>query len=840
MRKYKRYINRKTLIALSAALAIGFSCTAYASEAITVGEGTADSPVYAENPAGSTIDKYRIFKQVGGGIEIYMFYGFAALQDPSAVILITDSTDNVPTNFMGSYAHLVNNGVISLNYKDMAEKYSPLATSGVMMGRGMWAYQYSSLTNNGSIYAVMDPEDINSAIGYYFHAMYGAEHSTVTNNGLISLTGPGSLRSNLRGMTSTASNLTLRNYGTIIMDVDTSDIARAIAGTGEADNVFENYGTINVNSNAHIYTMAGKSNTRLANYGKITTVVDSTSDRAARIADAGLTMAGPSAFGMVLLGGCNSPYKETDGTTVGDYNYYGAHNYGVMDISVIGDYNEPTTPAYGIYLNNFTAATNADTGVTGASIIDTGIWGISNTGLINLSSVVQPSEENGYVVRKAEIAFNADYSPAPRNPVQAKIGDWATTLRDFGSTKDFIHVSRNVADSSKLYKQSLDFSKTNLILRPDENYTAGTSYLISKDTLVTNVDYFGDATDTFIDITGFDSMKYSAEMSDFITTDVTKVSDGNYQVSLVPNSNSGKTKELISAAAMNGVDFTRANIDQISHELERNDRLKQKWFITPYYSKFKRDEGMSGHAHGFIAGSDWQVSDKSFLGIHAAYALGGADEGIYSADSKLKSFLGGLHWTIYPQEDKNWIRTQATYLHNSGDTSYTMNTDTSTLNGKSSNKSDGFYLSANYGFKNEFSEQNELRTELGLSYLNMSDSPTVHWSLLDTEIPGYEMNFDKYNALHATAKTSLIHNFNDDGSLLFSLGVRGRLAGKKVKMNMMNTNYNDSVKEDSAQGLVELSYRHKINKFYIDAGYQGVFGSKVKNHLFHTALKWSF
>ena len=843
MRKYKRYINRKNLIALGAALALGLSSPAYASEAITVGEGTEDSPVYAENPAGNTIDSYNIFKQSMNGLEIYMFYAFASLQDPSAFVLITDSTDNVPLNFMGSYAHLTNNGTISLHFKDMAEKYSDISTSGAMMGRGMWAYQYSSLTNNGNIYVVMDPEDTESTTGYYFHAMYGAEHSTVTNNGLISITGPGSLRSNLRGMTSTASNLTLRNYGTILMDVDTADIARAVAGTGEADNVFENYGTINIHSNAHIYSMAGKSNTRLANYGKIIAVVDATSDRAARIADAGLTMAGPSAFGMVLIGGCNSPYKDTDGTVVGDYNYYGLHNYGVIDLSVIGDYTEATTPVYGFYLNNYTANSNPDTGVTTASVFDTGIWGISNTGVINLSTVIQPSEENNYTVKKAEIGINSDLAPSPINPVHAKIGDWATTLRDFGTTKDFIHVSRNIGDSSKLYQQSLDFSDTNLILRPAENYTAGTSYLVSKDTLITNVDYFGDELDTFMDVTGFDSMTYSAEMSDFITTNVTADSaNGGYQVSLVPN-NTGKTKKLISSAAMGAVDFTRANMDQIEHELERNDRLHQKWFITPYYSKFKRDDGMDGHAHGYIIGSDWKVGEKSYLGIHGSYALGSADNGIYSADSSLKSFTGGLHYTIYPNEDKNWIRTQATYFHNSGDTSYRMNTDTSTLNGKSSNKSNGVYLSANYGFKNELSEKNELRSEVGLSYLSMSDSPTIHWSLLDANIPGYDMKFDKYNALHATAKTSLIHKFSegeDGGSLLASLGVRGRLAGKKVQMNMMNTDYGDSVREDSVQGLVELSYRHKINKFYVDAGYQGIFGGDSKNHLFHTALKWSF
>ena len=199
-----------------------------------------------------------------------------------------------------------------------------------------------------------------------------------------------------------------------------------------------------------------------------------------------------------------------------------------------------------------------------------------------------------------------------------------------------------------------------------------------------------------------------------------------------------------------------------------------------------------------------------------------------------------MHYTIYPEE-KNWIRTQATFFHNSGDANYTMQYATSTLSGKSSNKTNGFYISANAGMSNQLSEKNELRSEVGLSYLKMNNAPTIHWGLLGGTVPGYDMKFDKYHALYATAKTSLIHKFNDDAdSLLFSLGVRGRLSAKKIGLNMMNTDYSGSVREDSVQGLVELSYRRKINKFLIDVGYQGIFGSNSKNHLFHTELKMNF
>ena len=821
MRKYKRRLaqNKKILAALATAISLGLNCPVYAADAVVVGAGTEDSPSSAENPSGTTIDNYGIFGSEGGsvGMPPLYFFGMAALSNSN---LNTSPDGELTKNSFGNYALLTNNGIIRMNYYDVISKYGTLVTDGtyfLMMGRGMTVGTYSTLINNGSIYMTFNEGDYGNSIDAYYHAMFANNYSTMINNGLISLDGAGSPGANIRGMTTTGNHMTMQNYGKIYIDVGQGEMARALANTGPYS-VLENFGDIYVRSNARVYGMSKNRNSLLLNYGTINSILNASSVRSTSGSSiAAILEAQPAAIGMAATSGSD------------DYETYKVLNTGVINVSATGNYTEATTPAVGVELGNF--STN------GGTYQDTGIWYIENTGVINTSSVVQPSADNNYIVRATEIGMNLASSGSAANAVNAKIGRWATTLRDFATTKDFLQITRHVNDSNGDYPYSLDLSSTNLILRPENDYTAGTSYLISADTLVTPVD--GNSLDSLINISGIDSMVFSSEMSDFIKANVTNVSDGVYNVSLVPNNNAN-TKKLISAAAMNGVDFTRANLDQISHELERNDKLKQKWFITPYYSKFKRDEGMSGHAHGFIAGSDWQISDKSFLGIHAAYALGGADKGVYSADSKLKSFLGGLHWTIYPQENKNWIRTQATYFHNSGDTSYTMNTDTSTLNGKSSNKSNGVYLAANYGFKNELSEQNELRTELGLSYLNMSDSPTIHWNLLDSEISGYDMKFDKYNAFHATAKTSLIHNFNDNGSLLFSLGVRGRLAGKKVKMNMMNTDYSDSVKEDSAQGLVELSYRHKINKFYIDAGYQGILGSKVKNHLFHTSLKWSF
>ena len=825
MRKYKRHLaqNKKLYAALAVAISLGLNCPAYAADAVTVGSGTEDSPVEGENPRGTTVDNAGKFSFEGARAKYVYFYGMAAL-NPSASADGGLTYTGTTSSFAGNYATLTNNGVIRLSYQDIYSAYADQLKTlddktknyDAIMGRGLLAGTYSTIINNGQIYMNFDEEESTSAL--FFHGMFVSNNGTAINNGLLSITGQGSSGADVRGVVANARNGTMINNGEINIEIDRAETSRALASTGIGSTLVNN-GKIYNKTNGTNYGMSGTESNQLTNNGTIDVIVDTTNERGTAYGN--FQALDAIAIGMAVQGGGG---LDSDNNAV----YKPITNTGVINVSVTGNNPDADSTAVGMLLLN-------RNGTTADDKVDSGYWDIANTGIINTSSVVTPSADNNYIVRASEVGINLMDVNSAINSVQARVGDWATTLRDFGSTNDLILVRRASADTDKENAVSIDFSNANLILRPYEGYTAGTAYEVSANTLITSVD--NDTSE--YTVSGMDTMQISSEMSDFITPSVTTVSDGVYNVSLVPN-NTGNTKKLISAAAMTGVDFARANIDQISHELERNDRLQQKWFITPYYSKFKRDEGMSGHAHGFIAGSDWKVGEKSFVGIHAAYALGGADKGVYSADAKLKSFLGGLHWTIYPNEDKNWIRTQATYFHNSGDTSYTMNTDTSTLNGKSSNKSDGFYLSANYGFKNELSEQNELRTELGLSYLNMSDSPTIHWNLMDNEISGYNMNFDKYNALHATAKTSLIHNFNDDGSWLFSLGVRGRLAGEKVKMNMMNTDFNNSVREDSVQGLVELSYRHKFNKLYVDAGYQGILGKDNKNHLFHTALKWSF
>lgn len=792
---------RKKFLAISISLLAGMNFPAQASNEVNVESGgTGENNATIEAEKQFDYVKYSKLMPLGYNLN-RSFYAMAAL--------VQDTGEFAQAGYLaaGNNAFLTNNGIINLHYKDIVAAYAgQLDIAGNttlkydnIMGWGMLAGENSTLINNGTINFFYDEEDSAATYGLFSHPMYVYENSTMINNGTINVTGPGSAGAQVRGLTTEHSRVTNINNGTIYIDVEKSFMSRALATTGNYGSLINN-GTIFNRTNSVAYGMSAPSLGTFANNGTITVI--SGGETPAQIAGVQAAQT-PGAYGMVI-----SPVGA------GTFS-----NTGVINTRIQNNGNASAGAiAAGMMVFNTTAP---------------GKITLDNTGVINVSSDIPASAGNNYLPRASEVAVHSmlQAGNAPSVFSNLEIRNYATTLRDFGATKDLIQARW----------ANIDFSKTNLILRPSSNYSAGTSYEVSADTLVTKIEEAAYPNAT-VNVSGLDAMTYSAEMSDFISTDVRKISDGVYRVALVPV-HSGKSKKLTAAAAMTSIDFTRVNLDQINHELERNDRLGQKWFIAPYYSRFKRNEGLSGHSHGYIVGSDWQIGKKSFGGLHAAYALGSADGGDYSADSSLKSFLCGLHYTIYPQENKNWIRTQATFFHNSGDAKFTMPTATNTLTGKSSNKSNGFYLAVNAGMRNQLSDKNELRSEIGLSYLKMTDAPKIHWSLMNETISGYDMKFDKYNALYATAKTSLIHNFtdsDDDNSLLFSLGVRGRLSGKKLNLNMMDTNFGDPVREDSVQGLVELAYRRQINNLFVDVGYQGIFGSKSKNHLFHAGLKMSF
>lgn len=794
--------------------------TAQASEAITVPAGTEAAQSTATNPESNTIDVYGVFGSRGGSvgmIPIY-FYGMGAVKDFG---LNTSPFGELTTNSIGSYATLINNGVITLHYKDIVDKYGALVDNGsyaLMMGRGLVADEYSTLINNGTIKMVFDEDESTKSL--YFHALYAGNNSSMINNGRIEITGNGSSGADFRGMATRGNDMIMRNYGTIYIDVGNAELSRSLANTGQRS-LIENYGTIYNRSHALIYGMAYNRNDQLNNFGKVTAIMNAASEKATN-SESAFSSVTPGAMGMVGTGG-------------NDYSGRGIFNSGVVNVHVMGAYAKPTAASVGFMLGNLSSP-----GMTDKQPVDSGIWFVENIGVINRSNTVQPSAENNYVVRNSEIGINTVGGIGDQlNPVQAKIGRWATELRDFGATGDFIQVARHGKDTNGEYKYSIDFSGTNLILRPAAGYTAGTPYLVSANTLVTPVD--GNSLESLADITGMETMTFSSEVADIINVNAAQIYPGTYAVSLTPTNDSAKSKRLLNSVAMLPVDFTRASMDRLDYELETNS---DKWFLTPYYTHSKRSSGMTGKFHGYIGGSNWRFGDKLTGGIHASYSLGnGKDGGI--AYTHVKGIAGGLHLTYTPEVDKNWIRANVTYMHNSGDATFDKTASTGLLlNGKRSEDSNNIYAAINVGQKNTLSERDDLRSEIGLSYLNMNNADPVNWSYMGEELAGYRMNVDKYNALYATAKTTWNHRFSDadnSGVLRLGLGVRGRLSAKNMQLGMMNTKLGGTVREDPIQGLVNVSYNQPFNsRFQMDLGYQGVFGKDLKNHNFYASFNASF
>lgn len=778
LRKYKRHICaklKKFLPAMLGLMTAGNFVTAQASEAITVPEGTEAAQSTATNPEGNTIDVYGVFGSRGGAVgmvPIY-FYGMGAVKDYG---LNTSPFGELATNSVGSYATLINNGVITLHYKDIVDKYGALIDDGsyaLMMGRGLLSDEYSALINNGTIQMVFDEDESTKSL--YFHALYAGNNSSMINNGRIEIIGNGSSGADFRGMATRGSDMIMRNYGTIYIDVGNAELSRSLANTGQRS-LIENYGTIFNRSHALIYGMAYNRNSQLNNFGKVTAIMNAASEKAVN-SESAFSSVTPGAMGMVATGG-------------NDYSGKGIFNSGVVDVQVTGAYAKPTAAAVGVFLGNISSP-----GMTDKQPIDTGNWFAENIGVIKHSSTVQPSAENNYIVRNSEIGINTVAGIGDElNPVQAQIGRWATELRDFGTTKDFIQVARHSKDTNGAYKYSIDFSGTNLILRPAAGYTAGTPYLVSANTLVTPVD--GNSLESLADVTGMDTMTFSSEVSDVIAVNATPVAPGAYAVSLTPTNDSKKTKRLLNSVAMLPVDFTRSGMDRLEHELETNS---DKWFLTPYYTHSTRDDVVAG----------------------------------------------GIHLTYEPEADKNWIRANVTYMHNSGDGTFDKETSTGLLlHGKRSEKSNNVYASVNVGQKNVLSERDDLRSEVGLSYLNMNNGDPVNWSYMGERLAGYRMSVDKYHALYATAKTAWTHRFSDSdtsGELRLGLGLRGRLSAKEMKLGMMNTKLSGSVREDPIQGLVDVSYIQPFNsRVQMNLGYQGIYGKDLKNHGFYASFKASF
>ncbi len=393
----------------------------------------------------------------------------------------------------------------------------------IVFAWGMFAGKNSSLVNNGMINIVHDEEYSDSAYTIFSHPMYTGSHSSLTNNGTVSITGKGSPGAQVRGLTVGHDNVKIINCGKVFIDVAHSWGTRALAVAFGGGSSIINAGSV--------YTKSDK-----AVWG-ISTLNGTQPDAAANLGE--LTVISEGRFEAYTYKTDNQTYKTVNQIPVvpGAYGISGCSknggfctlsNHGILRASIQGDNAKPYAVANGILVYN-----SSYSGTKTAVV---------NTGKIEVTSSAPKCTENQNIVRAAELginSFNQKNGAFQTEHVQVK--EFATTLRDFALTKDFIQA----------YKAVIDFSEATLILRAAEGYVTGTAYTVSKDTLVTKIyPFYVDLTDNIVKnvtdsgvsdygvtVVGMGNLRFIAAEPDVFTVNVIESGDGDdasYLVSLVP------------------------------------------------------------------------------------------------------------------------------------------------------------------------------------------------------------------------------------------------------------------------------------------------------------------
>lgn len=444
------------------------------------------------------------------------FYAMAALEEDTGINSKEDSktcADN---------ATLMNNGIISMRFNEILAEYKERLKSDrnqqkeydIIFAWGMFAGKHSSLVNNGSILIDYDEEDIDSTYTLFSHPMYIGSYSSLTNNGTVSVTGKGSLGAQVRGLIVGHSNVKITNNAKLFIDVAHSFATRALGAT-EGSSVV-NIGSVYAKSDKALWGISilnGATPDAAVNLGEMTVISEGRFD-AYKYKVGYQVPVVPGAFG---ISGCS---KKGGACTFS--------NRGILRAAIQGDNAKPFSVANGILVYN---SSHSDSETT-----------VINTGKIEVSSSAPKCTENQNIVRVAELginSFNQKNGKFQREHVKVK--EFATTLRDFAETKDFIQA----------YKAVIDFSEATLILRSAEDYVSGTAYTVSKDTLVTKIYPFyvdlasnavknvtdSGVTDYEVSVVGMGTLRFAAAEPDLFTVDIIKNGDdddASYLVSLVP------------------------------------------------------------------------------------------------------------------------------------------------------------------------------------------------------------------------------------------------------------------------------------------------------------------
>lgn len=336
---------------------------------------------------------------------------------------------------------LINRATITVHTKDLVKRYGHLIRTPDNQDRHyyylrvlvMYAGKNSTVINEGTINVYFDHDPSNTSTIYTI-ALTADDGSTIVNKGDINFYGNGSVATRLRGVATFGDNISALNTGTMTAEVDMTEDARMITTGGTRSNVI-NDGVMRMRLAGNVYC--------LTRYGDSNLINNNTIDITTIDKPEGYTTDSQVACAM---------YQPLAPTITAMSSMI---NRGTININV--EASKSSAQGYGMFFDML-AAMNLDVNII-------------NEGLINLDK--SASVATGSV---AEACFTVRQNTAKAWNVN--MGRWKTKLRDFGQTHDLF----------KVQGVNMNFSGGQLLLVKGDDYVDGTSYGVSPEDLMYNVE----------------------------------------------------------------------------------------------------------------------------------------------------------------------------------------------------------------------------------------------------------------------------------------------------------------------------------------------------------------
>ena len=807
------------------------------SAPVAVRAGTAQTPKRGENHAAIAVDGtdegalFDYYKADLSQVDAQFNRSLSAF----AMAALEEDPHGERYREAGDWAVLTNNGEISMDMAQLLRRYGsemtapgdmevlPNGKQGIREGSGkqylslmLWGMLggcHSTLVNNGRIITQCDTDDPEGTENVFTHPMYVYHRSAMINNGEVIVRGRGNRGINPRGLTSQKHDLTIDNNGSILVDVENAYLTRALTVAGFGSTI-TNRRLVSARSSGTVFGAGHTGSSTLLNEGRVEVTTMGVLPRQ-KIGVLATFAARAGAYALSATGSDQMLEQLHGKLGVQNWKGQGIVNRGVVKAQV-----------------RDVGAADANSVAAGVLLLDAhlpynGWYTVRNTGLIHTSSDLRPCEGNRFRVNRGELVVNCVHMPEQTFPVRARIQEWATELRDFGESRDFI-----LARSDSEEPVTLNFSDAKLILRPQEGYRPGRTYEVSARTLVSPMD-----ADTLeeaqVQVTGMETLRFGTEMPDFLVPAAEEAAPGEYQVSLKLADRPQAQRKLISAAAMGPVDFMRLNLEELDRMLGEEDT---NWSAQVYHVPHSRTDGLTGQAQGIAGSRDVGLGSLLRLGVHAAAARDHADGDIYHAVSDLDADLEGVHLSLAG----GVVRSQVTRFHTKGGTDFALHTDTNVcLDGRSEGKQEGSYASAHLRRQLPLGKNHKLSAEVGISWLKFNQGRGVDWSFQEEALPGYRMETTAVRSVRCAFRLGWKSLFRGgkDGHLFLSVEGSGALFDSGSGLRVLNRLLGETVREDPIRLGVDASLRRKLGDWTLNVSFRGVLGEKTRQNRLSFTLR---